>query len=90
MSILIQKKKDTIVTTYCDPKALLSIVAICVIVTIISVAVFLIIFDALVSDHIKENWNDNQKQIFYESVKFAKLIIYTAISLLLVLYFATH
>lgn len=77
-------------TTYCDPKALLSIVAICVIVTITSVAVFLIIFDALASDHIKENWNDNQKQIFYECVKFSRLIIYTAISLLVILYFATR
>lgn len=73
---------------YLDLKALLSIVAICIIVTIISAAVFLIIFDALASNHIKENWNDNQKQIFHESVKFSKLIIYTAISLLLVLYFA--
>lgn len=76
--------------TYCDPKALLSIVAICVIVTITSIAVFLIIFDALASDHIKKNWNDNQKQIFYECVKFSRLIIYTAISLLVILYFATH
>lgn len=73
---------------YLDLKALLSIVAICIIVTIISAAVFLIIFDALASNHIKENWNDNQKQIFHESVKFSRLIIHTAISLLLVLYFA--
>lgn len=76
--------------TYLDLKALLSIVAICIIVTIISATIFLIIFDALASDHIKENWNDNQKQIFYESVKFSRLIIYTAISLLVILYFATH
>lgn len=41
--------------TYLDLKALLSIVAICVIVTIISAAIFLIIFDALASNHIKEN-----------------------------------
>lgn len=75
---------------YLDLKALLSIAAICIIVTIISAAVFLIIFDALASNHIKENWNDNQKQIFHESVKFSRLIIYTAISLLLVLYFAIH
>lgn len=74
--------------TYLDLKALLSIVAICIIVTIISAAVFLIIFDALASNHIKENRNDNQKQIFHESVKFSRLIIYTAISLLLVLHFA--
>ena len=76
--------------TYLDLKALLSIVATCIIVTIISAAVFLIIFDALATDHIKENWNDNQKQTFYESVKFSRLIIYTAISLITILYFATR